>query len=102
MGNSAAAAGRPPPPPPSKSKQQRYVTWERNGGALNNQLISVAAAFDTAKAMGRTIYIEADATAMEDNDPNPSLRWPKVCAASSAASVALLACHRHAFCASFL
>lgn len=63
--------------PRSSSLSTRYITWRRNGGALNNQLISVAAAFDTAKSMGRTVYIEADATAMQENDPKPSLRWPK-------------------------
>lgn len=64
--------------PAVSSSSKGYITWRRNPGALNNQMISVAAAFDTAKAMGRTVYIEADATAMLENDPNPAAWWGKV------------------------
>jgi hypothetical protein len=77
MGNSVVVVAAAPAAQ-SKSKHPKYITWKRNSGALNNQLISVAAAFDTAKAMGRTVYIEADSTAMQADDPEPAIRWPKV------------------------
>ena len=43
------------------NKQRRlYVTWDRNAGGLNNQLISAAAAFDTARALNRTVFVRSE------------------------------------------
>ena len=39
------------------SLSRRYVVWHVNAGNLNNQLISAAAAFDTAKMLNRTVFV---------------------------------------------
>jgi hypothetical protein len=45
---------------PQSEKTQLYVTWDRNAGGLNNQLISAAAAFDTARALNRTVFVRSE------------------------------------------
>jgi hypothetical protein len=77
-------AGPPPPNPraadtPSQSSTgPRYITWDRNSGNLNNQLISAAAAFDTALELNRTVLLRVEATLMGDGLETAPRPWDKV------------------------
>eukprot|EP00038_Savillea_parva_P025178 m.46544 g.46544 ORF g.46544 m.46544 type:complete len:896 (-) comp6779_c0_seq1:129-2816(-) len=52
--------------PYERATPARYLTWEFNSGNLNNQLISAAAAFDTARMLNRTVILPWEARVMQE------------------------------------
>eukprot|EP00040_Diaphanoeca_grandis_P007021 m.39431 g.39431 ORF g.39431 m.39431 type:complete len:558 (-) comp18197_c0_seq1:120-1793(-) len=45
----------------------KYVTFERNFGRLNNQLISVATAFEAARLLNRTVFVQSEHELFDSN-----------------------------------
>eukprot|EP00040_Diaphanoeca_grandis_P024574 m.135270 g.135270 ORF g.135270 m.135270 type:complete len:544 (+) comp29785_c0_seq1:190-1821(+) len=63
-----AEQGREPGRPAAVAAgTHKYVTYERNFGRLNNQLITVAAAFEVAKMLNRTVFVQSEIEKFESN-----------------------------------